>query len=74
MPELGRNPTALGVDRLRDLFPAREALIAPEIGHIGIAVGRNVIDAGALSEDQSRAAGGAPAVVLDIGLSGDIVG
>ena len=65
MPQLGCDLAALGMYSIRHLFPGVEALGAVEVRHVGVAAGGDMIDAGALGDDQANPAGGPAPVVVD---------
>ena len=72
VPELRRYLATFGVHRLGDFLPGREAFFTPEIGHIGVTVGSDVIHAGAFGDNQAAAASRAAPVILQGFLAGDV--
>jgi hypothetical protein len=74
MPKLRRNLPALGVNRLDNALPARQSIIAVNIGNARVSTGRNVIDTGPLGHDETDTACSALTVVLNISIRWDIFG
>ena len=52
MPQLWCDLAALRMDRINDLFPAGKPLLSMKIGHVGIAIGCDVIRAGTFRNNE----------------------
>ncbi len=65
VPQLRRNLAAGGVHGINNLLPAGQRLVTIEVGHIRVAVGRDVIHHGAFGDDQTDTGFGAATVVVD---------
>jgi len=73
MPKLRRNLPALGVNRVDNTFPPRQAVVTVNIRNARVSASRDVIDTGPLGHDETHTAGSALAVVLDVGIRWNIV-
>ena len=64
VPQLGCNLASLRVHSINYLFPARQTLFTVKIGHVWVAIGRNMVGAGALGNDEANTTSRAAPVVL----------
>ena len=73
MPELRRDLATFSVNSIDHFFPARQALLTVKIRHVRVAIGRNMVGAGALGNDEANTTGSAAPVILHRGISGHVI-